>query len=644
MKSTLSVLCILLILPAVYSAFLSAGEVREVFPEQPLTGDEVFSRVPGGGVEKTNPSSPRYLQVGTIVDSTVYDYQCNATLHQRIATVGDSALHVTCLVSPDTITTFPTRGMKYFYYEDGVFTNFGYVEGNGLGNEKGGFGSVVSYYVPGLEIGNIAVVTSHCNLSGLPMGAHWYSFDDVYQGTGDFAAHEGPPGGGSDPCDTFVWPGLYITNDETGNMAMVGKTNAQPCTGGFDDIKVTHKTFTDAEWGDPVLLHTLDDRNAWKYSGGAAIPMLAGADNNLMCIVSSDNGTNMYLWASFNGGATWSNRFSITGYPTDPHKIPPDSTSTEYRPQQNNAIAISPGGRPHVVWTEYQARGNSPDSIYTPGVSGLYQYRTRLAHWDPVHGVTTVYRHPAGLSDVAIGTVFSYNVGHPTIGFGETDDIVYVVYEGFVDDDFDPASQRYFGDIYVSMSTDGGATWEDRVNITDTPGSDDLFPSIARKNPQGIVQELPGFSVGDPDGVNDFVMVYQNDDVAGTFLRSEEPHWNWDMLLVAPVDFDDMGPDLEIDIEPVNGTVFGPGDWIIYEVTLTNNSTSVIPVTASAYASNTSDWKVTLRGPFSFPIPGETTMGPVQLQSRVPLGAPPMTAYICAEANEVHDCYQVTIE
>jgi hypothetical protein len=35
-------------------------------------------------------------------------------------------------------------------------------------------------------------------------------------------------------------------------------------------------------------------------------------------------------------------------------------------------------------------------------------------------------------------------------------------------------------------------------------------------------------------------MVYQNDDVAGTWMRDEEPSANWDMLLVAPVDFDEI--------------------------------------------------------------------------------------------------------
>lgn len=618
---------------------LDAGEVRQVFPEVELQGDEMpFAHHEKASLEAIPPPS-RTSQVGSVVDSTTYDHQSNATLYQRIAAVGDSALHATAIISPDAL--FTERGMKYYYYQDGVFTDYGYVEGTGLGNQRGGFGSVVSYDVPELGIGNIAVMTSHTNLAGRPFGMHWYSFMDASQGSGTFTATEGPPGTGSDVCDAFLWPSLYITNDITGHMAMVGMTFSAICSGGFDDIKVTHKTRADAAWGTPLLLDTLDDPGAWNVDPN--IPMLAGADNGLMCVVSCDWGTNMYLWASFDGGVIWSDRVNISGYPTGPHNVPPDSTSTEYRPLQNNAIAVSPGGIPHVVWTEYQARGDA-DSIYTPGVSGLYQYRTRLRHWDPVHGLSTVYRHPAGIADLAHGTTFAYNVGHPVIGFGETEDIVFVVYEGFVDADQDPSNLIYFGDIYVSVSTDGGATWVDRVNVTASPGSDDLYPSIARTNPQGVIQELPGYSVGNPDGVNDFVMIYQNDDVAGTWVRAEEPVVNFDMMLVAPVDFEALGPPLVIDIEPVNGTVFEPGDWIIYAVTLTNTSSSPILVTASTYASNVADWRLNLFGPVTFTIQAETTIGPVNLQNRVPLSAPPMTAYICAEANEVHDCYQVTIQ
>jgi hypothetical protein len=536
MRKMWCVTLIVLIVPLICISLLNAAGVRKVYPETPLAGNESPPNLPDGGTLQKIPSPTKMFAVGSVIDSTIMDHQCNGTIHQRIATVGDSALHITAMVSPDE--AFTERGMIYVYYYNGLFTNFGYVEGNGLGDQRAGYGSIVSYYEPTSGLGNIAVTSTHTNLASRAFGMHWYAFQDAYQGIGALSPYEGPYGDGSNVCDAFLWPSIYVTNTPTGDMAMAGFTFNTSCGGGFDDIKVTHKTIMDATWDPPVLLNTLDDASAW--ASGPNIPSLAGADNGHMGVVTTDFGTNVYYWESTDGGVTWGDRQNITGYPIGPQKIVPDTSSTEYRPLQNSAISFSPDGVPHVIWTAYQAEGTLPDSTYTPGTDPVYQYRTKMKHWDPIHGVTTVYQHPVGLSDHATGTAFSYNVGHPAIGFDETGQIVYAVYEGFVDSDQDMTNGFYFGDIYVSVSTDGGATWKDRVNITNSPGSDDLYPSIAHINPQGLVQELPGFSVGNADGVNDFVMVYQNDDVAGTFMRGDEPSPNWDMLLVAPVDFDNI--------------------------------------------------------------------------------------------------------
>ena len=539
MKKTLFVKLTVLILPLILFAILNATEVRKTpsHPEIPLTGDEPLPAWSGNGTLKKIHSPPRLMQVGTVVDSTTMDHQCNDSIHRRIATVGDSILHATAMVSYDLTNDYPTRGMKYFYYFNGNFINFGFVEGtgSGSGDDRGGYGSVVSYYTPERMIGNIAVMTSHYNQDGRAYGSHWYSLTDAFQGVGAFAPIEGPPGDGTSACDRLLWPSLYITNDMTGNMAMAAFTFNAACAGGFDDIKVTHKTFDDVAWGDTLLLDTLDDPSAWW--NGPDIPDLDGADNGYMAVVTTDWQTNVYLWDSTDGGVNWSTRQDVSSLPTGPHYVPPDSSSTEYRPLQNSAIGISPDGTPHVVWTAWQARGTGPDTTWAPG-DGLWSYRSKLQHWDSTNGINTIYRFPDNVANEAEGTAFAYNVGHASIGFGETSDIIYVVYEGFVDDDYDSTTQLWFGDIYVSVSTDGGATWQDRVNITNSIGSDDLYPAIARINPQGVVQEMPGFSVGNADGVNDFVMIYQNDDVAGTFMRGDETTANFDKLLVAPVDFE----------------------------------------------------------------------------------------------------------
>ncbi len=470
----------------------------------------------------------RNTLVGTVIDSTIFDFQGYGTLPRRVVAIGDSALHLIAAVSHDE--TMRDRGTKYSYYFDSQFTNFGYI------STGSGFGSLTGYGLPGAAIGNVAVIATTIDFfDSIPP---WASFHDAFQGLGAFSCATVDPGDVFDACDQVYFPAIYSRNNIDGDMAMCGIT-LLPCSGGFPDIIVTHLE-DGIGWIEGESLPTMDDSTLWNSDPN--VPMIGGSDDGRVAIATTDFGTNVYTWESSDGGVTWGNRASITGYPPDPERIPPDSTSTEYRPLQNAAVEVSPGGVPHVVWTEYQARGNPSDSIYTPGVDGLWQYRTRLQHWDPVHGITTIYQYSVGLSDQAYGTAFSYNIGHPTIGFGESDEVIYVVTEGFVDSDRDLSNGFYFGDLYVSFSTDGGATWGDRVNVTNSPGSDDLYPSITRINLQGAFEEIDGYAVGGFDGVNDFTLLYQNDEVAGTFLMGDEPVPNFDWLLVASVDFAAIEP------------------------------------------------------------------------------------------------------
>jgi hypothetical protein len=561
MRKISSVLFLVPMLLLLFTVSLQATDVRKLYHEGFLPGNE-SERIELDEVSTDKiPSPPKLNQIGTVLDSTIYDYQFSVA-GRRIISLSDSALHIAAMTSP--VSSFIERGMKYFYYINDVFTNFGYIEGNGTGDQRGGFGSIKGYYPPGMGIGNVAIMTSHTNLSGQALGSHWHSFQDAFQGVGAFTPYEGGYASGTDPCDAFMWPDLAIINDMTGSMAMVGVTQVESgCSGGFDDVKVMHKNFTDSEWSDPVLLDTLDDPTAW--NAGPNQPRIVSHDSGYMVIASGDFGTNVYYWESTDGGATWSDRMDVTGFPIDAHVIPPDTSSDEYRPLQNQGLGMSPDGTPHIVWTAYQAQGILPDSMYTPGADGLWQYRTKLEHWDPVNGVNTIYRHPDGLANFAGGTqYFAYNIARPCIGFDESGEIIYVVHTGFVDADQDFSNGIYYGDIYASVSTDGGATWKDRVNITATTGSDDLFPTIAPVNGQGLFPELPGFSVGNADGVNDFIITYQNDDVAGTFLGGEEPSANWDMLLVAPVDLDTIPALGGID----NG---GPGVSLPRSFTLNQN-------------------------------------------------------------------------
>ncbi len=252
---------------------------------------------------------------------------------------------------------------------------------------------------------------------------------------------------------------------------------------------------------------------------------------------------------------------------------------------------------------------------------------------------------------------------HPRIGAVQNGDAVVVVYT--------KRHVRGDDDIWYGWSSDGGATWdrdwcldcpsetdENRADITVDPSLGDFHVTWNRSNDNQDTDilythtpHLNPTSWSAPSIMND-----TGEGLSG----SRKPvavdwasggagvAWPDTRTFTSAVFFDrnDWEPSwpLHISIYPRNGQVFGPGDQVFWGVYLTNHSSSPVQVTASIYGSNLASWRYNLFGPLSFTIPGETMLGPYSLNAVVPGGAPPMNAYICAEANDAHDCYPVTIE
>ena len=107
--------------------------------------------------------------------------------------------------------------------------------------------------------------------------------------------------------------------------------------------------------------------------------------------------------------------------------------------------------------------------------------------------------------------------------------------------------------------------------------------------------------------------------------------------------------EIHTEIVALNGTIFEPGEWIEYEVTLTNTGGTAVEVTARTYASGPADFDITLQGPITLTIQAGATIGPVSLDYRIPQAAPPIDAYICVEAiptrggSRASDCYLCSV-
>lgn len=69
-------------------------------------------------------------------------------------------------------------------------------------------------------------------------------------------------------------------------------------------------------------------------------------------------------------------------------------------------------------------------------------------------------------------------VGHPSIGFSDDGSVIHVAFE-VARPDTSAEGFNYF-DVYTTRSTDGGSTWSNPQNISNTLNEDEMYPSVAK--------------------------------------------------------------------------------------------------------------------------------------------------------------------
>jgi len=242
---------------------------------------------------------------------------------------------------------------------------------------------------------------------------------------------------------------------------------------------------------------------------------LASNGTGKVAIICSDQGGDVFIIESSDQGTTW---------PTEPTNITDygyigDGDTENPRPDLYVDAIYDNNDELHVVyegsyWLDGQSVlnerypwfGNGPDSPY------LTDYKSRIQHWCPSSGVTTVaistspdydligvHRYLGGREKIAL-------VSQPTIAYDKTNDVLYVGYTQYnewrylvtepVNDPDGEGIARFigYGDLFLSYSDDGGATWEEPQNITNTRYFDERHIVL---NDQVINNKVYMFYVGD---------------------------------------------------------------------------------------------------------------------------------------------------
>ncbi len=450
---------------------------------------------------KTSASALGSVTIG----QTEYDLQSNAAVARRIIMHPGNKLSIVWTTASDA-TPWPSRGSGYNHYNGTSWLQTDLLlTKNRIENQRVGWPNIgVISEGGGQKEFILAHSVSTTGLAGGFMfskntaigdGAYAGSvvLDDTYPAT----QSPGP-----------IWGRAAVLKNKIFMIATFSDSNSvQPKTFVKSGVKgptvysiydATSKTWT-------VKNETLPGYDSVRYTGASGDEYAVDASDNVISYVIGGIGADLALWKSSDEGQNWT-------------KIIIDSFNRA-NPIPNGSEAIINNGSVHVLVDKndvthvfYPILALSYDSISTKDT--LRYYKTSPAingimHWmDKINTATNDY-YPATLVGQAIdidadgALTYQANARNVTFGgYGQSlnfsatntvsavvsqpsasvDDsgIIYVTYVSLVELDENTGDEENFRDIYVVYSRDNGLTWSKPLNITNTSGVEECFPSQTR--------------------------------------------------------------------------------------------------------------------------------------------------------------------
>lgn len=449
------------------------------------------------------------LPAGAVqLDSTWYDLQDMGSLGTRIVAGVDGRVHVTyqkdfcenaggCPPNQNAPQPYPQRGMAYTMRDaGGAWARRGKVADPDIRNcclteLFGGFGTLA------LAPSGRVAISQHMNEEGCDLRGNFY-LQDAVDGP-SYTAYLTPIAPTS-----YLFPQVAATTG--GSFVVLGEI---PKGGEYDEVQ-EFRVSRVASAGATFVCPTGWQGGPWTsivasslFRGNQpAFPTIAAANDGRVGVAVTDFGGNAFLIESSNGtfnAGTITVR-TLTSY-SDAAITAPDSTSTQYRAYVNCHLAYN-DTTPHVVWSELQARR----------VGGQIQYfdwRSRIRHWSPGRGVTTVKQVQAGEADRfddvdrgLSGPLCGFNtltVDWPQVGFSTDGGEIYVAWLRASDSEVDPTANYglpgivtgvAFMDIAASVTRASDPWSSPAQNLTSTPTTDERFFSLSSRNADGKAHVL----------------------------------------------------------------------------------------------------------------------------------------------------------
>jgi len=490
-----------------------------------------------------NAKDPGHPSPGVKVGDTWYDYQHNGRMPRMIGwgphtgrlPSGTAYIHFAWMGLPGPALV--SRKYYYNYYNAGT-GGFGTASGIQQDDEYAG------YVVLDVTEDNRAMVGGHNNDgSGYASQPYW----DFSPGLGFFNSFSRAPNPAVPTVSSpeWIWPDIkYQEGPDT--VTHVFSQYSAPGAGDPSGIVYNRKVGVDGAgtWDTPRIVDTVFDISqslACDPNGTkVALVWLANLPNMGDCDTCSGQAdlnqwdNDVYYQISDDQGVTWHPRVNLT------QNV--DGTDG-FRPYDDLSCMLDSDNNLHIVWAS---------TVWYADPAQIGIWPARLFHWSEDNPYIRTVAN-ADYDQTNCGpSVWSLNIAKMSVS--ECDGKIYVLWAQFNDPKviMDDCAARAAGgtgdvqgsangDLWISISSDNGLTWDAARNITHSfsPGCDpanggapcysDMWPSMAQygRTDQGG-EDWSGATIVDPSGSyvgNNYLDVQYIDDKDAGGVIQDEGSW-----------------------------------------------------------------------------------------------------------------------